>query len=194
MSDKAQAEGKTFNFFENITTEHLSKEELKLFAEIGSRVDINNARSNKEFSIKQYEKMAVYLMTQQDEKKLRDFDIVSPELKNGEFYNFLFISNYLCDENKIREDVKTANLKANLTKKVFDVKRHAFEIDENLPDNIKTLLSSRYAVRAGVVTSDEYMLKCIGNKNFDDYLKHSAPDYYDALKESVSQTEMELKK
>lgn len=193
MSDKAKAEGKSFNFFENISTKHLSKDELKLFAEIGSKVDVNNAKSNADYTIKQYEKMAVYLMALQDEKQLKDFDFVPAPLKTGEFYNFLLLSNYYCDENKIREDIKSADAKASLTRKIFDENRHAFNLDEDLPENIRTLLSSRYAVRAGVATSDYYMMKSLGNEKFDYYLKNSDSDYYEALKECAESMEMEQK-
>ena len=191
MSDKAKAEGKSFNFFENVSTEHLTKDELKMFAEVGSRVDVNNAKSHSDYTIKQYEKMAVYLMTLQDEKQLKDFDIVPAPLKTGEFYNFLLLSNYYCDENKIREDIKSADAKAILTRKIFDENRHAFNLDEDLPENIRTLLSSRYAVRAGVATSDYYMMKCIGKPKFDEYLKNSEEDYYMALKECTENMELE---
>ncbi len=193
MSDKAKAEGKSFNFFENVSTEHLTKDELKMFAEVGSRVDVNNAKSHNDYTIKQYEKMAIYLMALQDEKQLKDFDFVPAPLKTGEFYNFLLLSNYYCDENKIRKDIKSADAKASLTRKIFDENRHSFNLDENLPENIRTLLSSRYAVRAGVATSDYYMMKCIGNNKFDNYMKNSDQDYYEALKECVESMEIEQK-
>lgn len=193
ISDKAKAEGKFFNFFENVSTEHLTKDELKMFAEVGSKVDVNNAKSHKDYTIKQYEKMAIYLMALQDEKQLKDFDFVPAPLKTGEFYNFLLLSNYFCDENKIREDIKSADAKASLTRKIFDENRHSFNLDENLPENIRTLLSSRYAVRAGVATSDYYMMKCIGNNKFDNYMKNSDQDYYEALKECVESLEPEQK-
>lgn len=62
-----------------------------------------------------------------------------------------------------------------------------------MPENIRTLLSSRYAVRAGVATSDYYMMKCIGNNKFDNYMKNSDQDYYEALKECVESLETEQK-
>ena len=164
-----------------------------MFAEVGSRVDVNNAKSHPDYTIKQYEKMAIYLMTLQDEKQLKDFEVMPSPLKTGEFYNFLLLSNYYCDENKIREDIKSADAKASLTRKIFDENRHAFNLDEDLPENIRTLLSSRYAVRAGVATSDYYMMKSLGNEKFDYYLKNSDSDYYEALKECAESMEMEQK-
>lgn len=193
LSDKAKAESKNFNFFENVSTQHLAKDELKLFADVVARVDVNNVKSHKDYTTKEYEKMAIYLMRLQDEKQLKNFDIVPAPLKTGEFYNFLLLSNYYCDENKIREDLKSADAKASLTRKIFDENRHAFNLDEDLPENIRTLLSSRYAVRAGVATSDYYMMKSLGNEKFDYYLKNSDSDYYEALKKCTESMEMEQK-
>ena len=189
VSDKLAAEGKEFNFFEHISTKNLSREDLRLFLEIGKEINLKNIHNSPLNTLKEYEKMALFLINEQRNGNLKNFDMVPPELKNGEFYNFLLLNCYLCDDNKIRSDIKTADIKSALTRKIFNPEKHAFIEDENLPQNIKTLLSTRYAVRANTATSDYYMTKCLGNKDFDFYLRHSDPDYFDALSESVKQDE-----
>ena len=94
---------------------------------------------------------------------------------------FLFLNNYICDEEKIRQDFKNSNIKASLTQKLFSKNYRAFEEDDTLCSNIRTALSARYAIRANCVTSDYYMQKCLGDKDFDLYLKSSDEDYYNAL-------------
>ena len=181
VSDKLVYENKEFNFKRDISLEELSKEEVERLNDAMKKyATVKILTNNSEITAKQYEKMAMKIIGQEYNKNLTTLDIPK-EFKCSEFYNFLFLNNYICDENKLREDFLNSDLKAPLTQKQYSKKYDAYIEDETLPANIRTALSARYAIRANCVTSDYYMQKCLGDKMFDDFLKNSDEDYYNAL-------------
>ena len=181
ISDKFAYEKKEFNFARDISLNELSPKEIE---------DVKNSLAkygkNQVFALhsgitaKQYEKMAMQIIASEYNNKLTSFDIPK-EFKCAEFYNFLFLNNYICDELRLRENIADSDLKKTLTQKLYSKKYGAFKEDDALPTNIRTALSARYAIRAGCATSDYYMQKCLGNKEFDQYLKSTDEDYYEAL-------------
>ena len=181
LSDNAKAHGRTFNFWEDVHTDFLTKEELQIFAEVAKSVDISKIKQGTSASLKLYDRMAMHILTMQHQGTLRNFDLIPDNLRCGEFYNFLLLNTQLCDSNGISCDIKTKEIKSKLTQKIFNPKYDALSVDKYLPQNTKTILSTRYAVRSGAVTSDYYAIKSFPDADFRDYLQASWPDYYEAL-------------
>lgn len=185
ISDKMAFEKKNFDFEKDILTTELSQKEKENMCNSVKKYGKNMIfAKNFDITAKMYEKMAMQIICKEHGKNLKILDIPK-EFKCAEFYNFLFLSNYICDENKIRKDFKNQDIKASLTQKIYSKKFGAFIEDETLPTNIRTALSARYAIRANCVTSDYYMKKCFENKEFGEYLKSSDEDYYNALSEMI---------
>ena len=182
ISDKLKFEGKEFDISKNISTEHLSDDEKIVFNNAINKInekDLTSKPSN--ISMEQFEKLAEDLYKKEYDKKLDTFSNLPDEFKCAEFYNFLILNNYFCSENRIRKDIMKSDYTASLTKKIFSEKYKAFNLDENLPNNIRTLLSVKFAIRAGCEISDYYMIESLKDEKFASYLKNSDNKYYDSL-------------
>ena len=185
INDKLKFEGKQFNKSLNISTNHLNNDELKLFNSIINRIDINNLKSNTaNISIENFEQNTYNLYIKELNKQLYSFESIKNEYKNAEFYNFLLLNNYVCNTNRVRKDFLKADINELLTKKIYAERFNAFNIDNNLAYNIRTILSTRYVIRANCKTSDYYMLKALNNDDFSTYLKNSDNDYFNELLEN----------
>lgn len=187
ISDYCKFTKKKFDIFENIRSYNLSSKELFVFYETLKNVD--NIKTTQNFTLKDYEKMSQYIFSNSN-KKSCGIDILPEYLKLGEFLNYLLINNYIVDENRIRKDNVSFQIKSKLTKQIFDKNIHALKVDKNLPYNIRTLLSTRYVVRADTSVSDDYMKLCLYDKNFCDYLKNTDNDYYNLIAKDNRQTEL----
>ena len=181
ISDKMAYEKKNFNFKKDVSMEELSREEIENLNKNMQKYASNNIlTNNSDITAKKYEKMAMQIIGQEYDKNLSTLDLPK-EFKCAEFYNFLCLNNYVCDDDRLRKDFVNSELKKTLTQKIYSKKYDAFKEDETLPTNIRTALSARYAIRANCVTSDYYMLKCLGKDGFDLYVINSDKDYYEAL-------------
>ena len=92
--------------------------------------------------------------------------------------NYLFINNFLVDEKNVRENIKTQDAKSKLTQLVFNPYKDVLNYDKDLPYNIRTLLSTRYVVRADTAVCDDFMKCCLADKKFCTYLQKTDWDYY----------------
>lgn len=184
LYDNAKARGREFNIWESISPEYLNKDELKLFAEVIKNVDISKIKHT-HATLKEYDRLAMHLLTEQNNGTFKNFDIVPDHMKCGEFYNYLLLNTQFCDANWISCDIKTKDEKAKLTRYIFNPKFGALNEDKYLPQNVATILSTRYAVRAGTNTNDYYMEKCLKDNKFRIYINESDPDYYEALCDMV---------
>ena len=181
LSDYKKSRGEKFEFDKDVCSDYLTTEELELFKKVAKKVDTKKVVSNSSATLKAYDRISMYVLTQQLEGNLKNFDMIPNYLKCGEFYNFLLLNTQFCDNNRISYDFKTKDEKAKLTQKIYSEKYHALNIDENLPQHVATMISPRYAIRAGTTTSDYYMMISMHSKKFREYLNSTDPDYYEAL-------------
>ena len=185
ISDYKKSCGEKFNYFEDLTIEHLTKDDLRLFAEVGKNLDLKPIKSNPFVNQKLYENMAFQIMIKQEQKTLKDFEFLPKSLRCGEFFNYLLLATRYTDEKFISLDIKTQDEKAKITQKIYSPKFNALAVDKSLPQNIKTMLSARFAIRAGTATSDYYMEQAMQSDDFKKYLSSSDPDYYEAMCEMI---------
>ena len=186
MSDYAKYQGKSFNVWEDISKDYLTKEDLMLFAEVISGVDITKVgQANSQADLKTYERVAMHLLAEQQKGTLANFDLIPDYLKCGEFYNFLLLGTQFCDKNDISCDIITKDENAKLTQKIYSPKYCALEVNQYLPQNVATMLAARYAIRANTATSDYYMELAMNSKKFREFMVKSDPDYYEAMCELI---------
>ena len=181
LSDYQKANGKKFDFWTDVDRYYLTQQELPMFAEVAKMIDINNFKDNSVASVKMYENFAMHILGEQYNKKTCNLGILPDEIKCGEFYNFFMLGTNLCDKNGISYDIKTKDEQALLTRKIYNPKFNALKVDKYLPQNIATMLSARYAIRANTATSDYYMEQCMQDEKFREYIQASDPDYFDAM-------------
>ncbi len=187
INDKLKFEGKTFDKTKNISFAHLNSEEQKLFNKILTIIDNKELISNNSnISIDEFEKHTLNFYKAEYNKQNITFEELKDEYKNGEFYNFLLLNNYICSNNRIRKDFLKADINEDFTKQIYSENLKAFNIDNELPYNIRTLLSTRYVIRANCKISDYYMTKALNNTEFASYLKNSDKEYYKELLNSSS--------
>ena len=174
LSSHKKSIGKNFDINKDICKDYLTENELNLFNKVIKRVDLSKVEKNTTPApLKLYERMAMHMLTSQIQKTFTNFNILPNELKCGEFYNFLLLNTQFCDSKAISYDFKTKDEKAVLTQKIFSEKYHALNVDEKLPHHIATMLSARYAIRAGTTTSDYYMMICMNSKKFREHKKYN---------------------
>lgn len=171
---------KNFDIEKDLSKQNLSPLSVAKLEKLINNIDltINNVG---EFSIKQFEKMSKYFYQQSMENSLKDFKIMPKMLKNSEFFNFLLLNSYICSKDKLRKDFVSGDLQSKFTRQIFDEHYEAFDLDKDLPHNISSMLSTRYAVRANTNVSDYYMYKCLSSKDFVNYLNGSNKEYLDSL-------------
>ena len=181
ISDKMAYEKKKFDFKKDISMEELSKEEVENLNKNMQKYASNNIlTNNSNITAKEYEKMAMQIISQEYDNNLSTLNLPK-EFKCAEFYNFLCLNNYICDDDRMRKDYVSSELKKTLIQKIYAKAYAAFKEDDTLSANIRTVLSARYAIRAGCTTSDYYMLKSLGKDGFDLYMINSDKDYYEGL-------------
>ena len=186
MGDYYKFQGKNFDAFVDIKDYNLSdKEKPNFYKSLKSIEDIDRQQN---FALKDYEKMAQYIFENIDNTDF-SLNILPKHLKNANFLNYLLINNFYVDDLKIRESLKTHFAKSKLTEMLFLPQTNALSIDSNLPYDIRTLLSTRFVVRADTTICDEYMKLCLNDKNFCDYLKKTDWDYYCQISKDDSKEE-----
>ena len=179
ISDYNDFNNKNVNMNKILSSVYLNEKEKITFNDITKSLNLNYTL-NENVDLKSYEKMAQYIFLNIDEKKC-GMELLPSSLKSGEFFNFLLINNYIVDKDRNRESFETFDAKSKLTKIIFEKDTGCFDEDNNLSENIKTLLSTRYVVRADTQVSDYYMIKSLKNDEFCEYIKKSDPSYYKSL-------------
>ena len=98
-------------------------------------------------------------------------NLIPEQLKCGEFYNHVFLSCMINDQQLDSKLFFTSDFHAELCKALFN-------IDSNLVPSykkeriqlVKQILASRYIVRCGVDICDHYIIEACTDKNFCSYL------------------------
>ena len=186
LSDYAKYQGKKFNAWEDLCKDYLTKEDLMFFSEVLKNVDTSKVSpAHNGVTLKAYERVAMHLLTEQNNDTIKDFSLIPDQLKCGEFYNFLLLATRFCDKDGISFDIKTKDENAKLTQKIYSPKYCALSVDKFLTQNVITMLSARYAIRANTATSDYYMELAMKTQRFREYMQASDPDYFEAMCELI---------
>ena len=185
VQDYCKYNNKKYDIFENIKNTYLEGQEIITFYNALRNVD---KVKTKAYSLKDFEKMAQYIFSQEN----LNFDEVPANYKTGEFYNYLLINSSIVDEKGEECVIKTFEKRSKLTELIFDEKQKAFNIDENLPFNVRTVLSSRFVVRADTTVSDYYMIKSFSDEKFCNYLKTTDENTYRDILKQINKNEQSL--
>ena len=120
-----------------------------------------------------------------------DGSIIPEEIKCGEFYNYILLNCMFYSNDNMSKSIFTSDFQKELTVDIFNKQSNLMpNHDKEKAQLIKQILSSRNVVRCGAEISDDAIIECTKDVDFNVFLIETMPTYY---KEIFSKINDEIK-
>lgn len=212
---KAKGENKDLLYSEVISSEHLVGDNLAYFNKYMQKELIGYFYKEKEHifndTLKKFKGIDKAKLEQTTKQVFTDYitqNIVNKQsipndLKCGEFYNHIFLSCMINNQQLSSRLIYTSDFFAKLTESLFCEEYELVpSYHKELVQLVTHILASRNIVRSGVEISDAHIISACKNENFNYYFMDIAPDTYrqifsqidDSIKQNPKVVEAMLKR
>lgn len=159
--------GENFNYF----VKNLQKDLVQYFCEEKNHIFNEQTKTFEGVNYDVLKNTTKLVFENYINTKTINSNLIPEQLKCGEFYNHVFLSCMINDQQLDSKLFFTSDFHAELCKALFDINSDLVpSYKKERIQLVKQILASRYIVRCGVDICDHYIIEACTDKNFCSYI------------------------